>query len=67
MVTELVEKAHSAQMRTAFSAHTALNRYASQEEIAGAALLLASEEASCVTSAHLAVDGGFVSSGDIVR
>jgi NAD(P)-dependent dehydrogenase (short-subunit alcohol dehydrogenase family) len=44
-----------------------MHRYARPAEIAGAALYLASDEASYVTGADIAVDGGFVSSGVIVR
>jgi NAD(P)-dependent dehydrogenase (short-subunit alcohol dehydrogenase family) len=67
VATELVEKAHSAAMRKAFEATVAMHRYAKPAEIAGAAVFLASDEAGYITGADLAVDGGFVSSGVIVR
>lgn len=67
VATELVEKAHSQQMRSAFEATVAMHRYAKPAEIAGAAVFLASDEASYITGADLAVDGGFVNSGVIVR
>jgi 2-hydroxycyclohexanecarboxyl-CoA dehydrogenase len=67
VATELVEKAHSPEMRKAFEATVAMHRYAKPAEIAGAAVFLASDEASYITGADLAVDGGFVNSGVIVR
>ena len=67
VATELVDKAHSAEMRKAFSATVAMHRYAKPAEIAGAAVFLASDEASYITGADIAVDGGFVNSGVIVR
>ena len=67
VATELVDKAHSPQMRKAFEATVAMHRYAKPAEIAGAAVFLASDEASYITGADLAVDGGFVNSGVIVR
>jgi NAD(P)-dependent dehydrogenase (short-subunit alcohol dehydrogenase family) len=42
-----------------FNQHTALGRVGRPEELAGAALFLASDAASFVTGATLAVDGGF--------
>ncbi len=67
VATELVERAHSDTMRKAFTATVAMHRYAKPSEMAGAALFLASDESSYVTGADIAVDGGFVSSGVIVR
>jgi NAD(P)-dependent dehydrogenase (short-subunit alcohol dehydrogenase family) len=67
VATELVERAHSAKMRHAFEATVAMHRYAKPAEIAGAAVFLASDEASYITGADIAVDGGFVNSGVIVR
>jgi NAD(P)-dependent dehydrogenase (short-subunit alcohol dehydrogenase family) len=67
VATELVERAHTPAMRKAFEATVAMHRYAIPAEIAGAALFLASEEASYITGAEIAVDGGFVNSGVIVR
>jgi len=67
VATELVQKAHTAAMRSAFEATVAMHRYATPAEIAAAALFLASDEASFVTGAEIAVDGGFINSGVIVR
>ncbi len=67
VATELVERAHSAEMRKSFEATVAMHRYAKPAEIAGAAVFLVSDEASYITGADLAVDGGFVNSGVIVR
>lgn len=67
VATELVQRAHTPAMRQAFEATVAMHRYATPAEIAGAALFLASDESSYVTGADIAVDGGFVNSGVIVR
>jgi NAD(P)-dependent dehydrogenase (short-subunit alcohol dehydrogenase family) len=67
VATELVEKAHTPALRQAFSARVPLERYARPEEIAGAALFLASDEAGYVTGAALPVDGGYSGAGVIVR
>ncbi len=67
VATELVDKAHTPEMRKAFEATVAMHRYAKPSEIAGAALYLASDEASYVTGSSVEVDGGFVNSGVIVR
>lgn len=40
-----------------------MGRYGRAEEIAGAAVLLASEGASYITGQTIAVDGGFLASG----
>jgi len=40
-----------------------LGRYGAPEEVAGAALFLASDDASYVTGQTIAVDGGFTAAG----
>jgi NAD(P)-dependent dehydrogenase (short-subunit alcohol dehydrogenase family) len=42
---------------------TPMRRFGQPEEVAGAAVFLASEAASFVTGHLLAVDGGFLASG----
>jgi NAD(P)-dependent dehydrogenase (short-subunit alcohol dehydrogenase family) len=51
------------EKRRAFEAATPLGRLARPEEIARVALFLASEDASYVTGAELAVDGGYTATG----
>jgi NAD(P)-dependent dehydrogenase (short-subunit alcohol dehydrogenase family) len=51
------------EKRRAFEAATPLGRLARPEEIAGVALFLASEDASYVTGAEIAVDGGYTATG----
>jgi NAD(P)-dependent dehydrogenase (short-subunit alcohol dehydrogenase family) len=48
----------SEEQRRAFAERTALGRWASPEELAGPALLLASEAGSFITGSTLLVDGG---------
>ena len=47
------------ELRRMFTDHSALNRHAQPEEIAGAAVYLASDEASFVTGQTFPVDGGY--------
>lgn len=49
----------SPELLEMFQAHTAVGRIAQPEEIAGAAVFLASEEAGYVTGSVLPVDGGY--------
>jgi NAD(P)-dependent dehydrogenase (short-subunit alcohol dehydrogenase family) len=65
--TPLVRDMHSAAMREAFTARTPLGRYARPEEIAGAAVFLASDAASYITGEVVHIDGGYSSSGVIPR
>lgn len=61
--TPLVAAMHSPEIRARWTEHTPLRRYASPEEIAGAAVFLCSDDASFVTGHVLAVDGGFLGVG----
>ena len=48
----------SKEQQAALAARTALNRWGRPEELAGPALLLASEAGSYITGSALLVDGG---------
>ena len=61
--TELVTKMHSAATRRVYTRAIPEDRYGSPEEVASAALYLASEEARYITGHILAVDGGFLAAG----
>ena len=61
--TPLVAAMHDAAIRAAWVRVTPMHRYAAPEEIAGAALFLASDEASFISGHVLAVDGGFSAAG----
>ncbi|MFC1581084.1 SDR family NAD(P)-dependent oxidoreductase [Thermodesulfobacteriota bacterium] len=61
--TEMVKTAHTPEFRAGYVARLPIGRYALPEEIAGAAVFLASEDASYMTGAMLNVDGGFTSAG----
>ncbi len=61
--TPLVKAVHSAETRREWLARTPLTRYGNPDEIAGAAVFLASDDASYVTGHVLHVDGGFLAAG----
>lgn len=61
--TQVKRTAHGPAQRQAFLRGMALQRYATPEEVAGAALFLCSGDASFITGHVLNVDGGFASSG----
>jgi NAD(P)-dependent dehydrogenase (short-subunit alcohol dehydrogenase family) len=61
--TPLVAAMHDAAIRTRWTDHTPLGRYAQPAEIAGAAVFLCSDDASFVTGHVMAVDGGFLGAG----
>lgn len=65
--TALVASMHSARTRTVYRRAIPMDRYGEPSEVAGAALFLASEDASYVTGHVLAVDGGFLGAGLIMH
>ena len=64
--TPLIRGMHGGGTRDTYSAMIPMARYGSTDEIAHAALFLASQGASYVTGHTLAVDGGFLASGLLV-
>jgi NAD(P)-dependent dehydrogenase (short-subunit alcohol dehydrogenase family) len=56
--TPMVAAMHDAEIRASWTRATPMARYATPEEVAGAALFLCSEEAGYITGQVLAVDGG---------
>jgi NAD(P)-dependent dehydrogenase (short-subunit alcohol dehydrogenase family) len=61
--TEMVTKMHSAETRINYTRSIPLDRYGTPEEVAQAAVFLASRGASYITGHVLAVDGGFLAAG----
>jgi 3-oxoacyl-[acyl-carrier protein] reductase len=61
--TEMAAAIHTAQTRRAFHARTPTGRYGSPDEIAAAAVFLASDGAGYVNGTTLTVDGGFAVTG----
>jgi NAD(P)-dependent dehydrogenase (short-subunit alcohol dehydrogenase family) len=61
--TPLVAQMHSAAIRDRWTQRVPMGRYATPAELAGAAVFLASDDASFITGHVLAVDGGFMGSG----
>lgn len=61
--TELVTQMHSAQTRQIYTDRIPQGRYGTPEEVADAAIFLASDAASYINGQILGVDGGFLSAG----
>ncbi len=65
--TEHTRGGHSESRRRAWSDAVPMGRYGRGDEVAGAAVFLASDQASYITGQTLAVDGGFTEAGLIER
>ena len=61
--TELARGMHTEQTRIAMANSVPVGRYGREDEVAAAALFLASSEASYVTGVELPVDGGHLAGG----
>jgi 3-oxoacyl-[acyl-carrier protein] reductase len=61
--TALVARMHSAATRENYRRSIPMDRYGAPDEVAHAAMFLASREASYITGHVLAVDGGFLAAG----
>lgn len=65
--TPMVQALHGASTKDVYRDLVPMRRYGSPEDIAYAVSFLAAEEASFITGETLAVDGGFLASGLLVR
>lgn len=65
--TPLVRINHDSATRATYDDMVPMRRYGTPEEIASGVLFLISDEASYVTGHTLAIDGGFVAAGVLVR
>lgn len=65
--TAMVQKLHTQAMRDAWHASLPIKRYAMPDEVAAAAVYLASTQASYVTGVTINIDGGFEAAGLILE
>jgi len=65
--TPMVAQHHTLKQRLTWNSLTPLNRYGTPAEIAGAAVFLASDDATYITGHVLDVDGGFMVAGILSR
>ena len=65
--TPLTRRLHDSSTRSSFADTVPMRRYGTPKEIADAVVFLASEGAGYITGHTLAVDGGFLASGILVR
>ncbi|NPC57313.1 SDR family NAD(P)-dependent oxidoreductase [Caenimonas soli] len=65
--TPLVKINHDSATRATYDDMVPMRRYGTPEEIANGVLFLASDQASYVTGHTLAIDGGFIAAGVLVR
>lgn len=63
VATERIKKSHNDERREAWLRSIPMARYGEPDEIAAAALFLASDDASYITGQTIAVDGGFTIAG----
>ena len=63
--TDMVRNEQQPKMRAGFVQLTPMRRYARPEEVASAAMFLASDESSFVTGSVVVVDGGYLSAGNL--
>lgn len=65
--TALVKEMHSAETRKVYEAAIPAKKYGLPEDVANAALFLASRDSHYITGHVLSVDGGFLAAGLIIR
>jgi NAD(P)-dependent dehydrogenase (short-subunit alcohol dehydrogenase family) len=63
--TQMARSEHRSETRTSFERMIPMGRYARAEEIASAAVYLASDESGYVTGSEVTVDGGYGGAGNL--